>query len=95
MFEGKGNPAELLKKYDKLGPAFSDPKHHKGVIAHITVATEDGIKILDLLESEDVMDKLLNDPGLNRALQDNDFESIDFAATASHKWKVHNFHIAK
>jgi hypothetical protein len=93
--EAKGNKAELLRKYDKLGSVFSNPKHHAGVIAHITVETEDGIRIMDLMESEEHMDKLLNDPELNKALADHNFETIDFGSSTTHKFKVHNFHVVK
>jgi hypothetical protein len=55
MYDAKGDPADLLAKYDQAGSAFKGKankvKHGElSVLAHICVQTADGIRILDLID---------------------------------------------
>lgn len=69
----KGDPQDLLAKYDHAGRAFEEKaaKLQKegapGVVAHICVETPDGIRILDLFES-DTLESTAPAPSPRRSL---------------------------
>jgi len=57
VYEAKGNPEDLLARYEQAGPAIKAKAYQlerAGIspfIAHITVETTDGIRIFELMES--------------------------------------------
>lgn len=60
VFEAKGDPADLLARYDQAGAIFRekaallDRRALSPVIAHFCVETPDGIRIFDLLQSPEL-----------------------------------------
>jgi hypothetical protein len=93
-YEAKGSPAELLKKYKSATAEFSDPKHQKGLIAHICVETEDGIRVFNLMESAEEMHKLLNDPKLGEVVDRVGLSSVQVSHT-HRNFKVHDYHVKR
>lgn len=95
VFEAKGNPADLLKKYDASAAAFADPKHQGGAIAHICVETSDGIAIFNLMDSAGHVQALVADKNLHNTLAANNFTSKDLAGESQKDLKVHKFVILR
>jgi hypothetical protein len=93
VYEAKGDPAELLKRYHQAGSTgFKNAKHEAGSIAQICVETPDGIQVLNLMESADHMNKLLNDPELGNIVEKCGLSSVHVSHT-HHNYKVHDYHV--
>jgi hypothetical protein len=92
VYEAIGNSGELLKKYQAATNKFRDPKYQKGLIAHICLETPKGIQVLNLMESSEHMNKLINDPDLGKVVDDVDLEAVDVSYSQYH-YKVHDFYV--
>jgi hypothetical protein len=92
VYQPKGDPAALMKKYAKLAPKFNDPKYSAGLLAHFVVETEDGIAVYNLMKSPKHMDELLNDPDLGHAIAKAGLASVD-VSHGQRTYKVHDFYL--
>lgn len=86
VYEPKGDPKALMKKYSSLKSEFQEPKHSAGLIAHFVVETADGIAVYNLMESADQMHTLLNDAALGKAIEVAGLSSIE----VPHEQKTYN-----
>jgi hypothetical protein len=71
VFTVKGDTDELLAAYDRAIPAIQSGADEYGApLVHVCAPTDDGIRIVDVWESDEALQRFVEHPGFRRALAD-------------------------
>jgi hypothetical protein len=71
IFTLNGDPDELLAAYDRAMPAIKAGTPEYGApLAHVCARTDDGIRIVDVWESGEALQRFVEHPRFNEALRD-------------------------
>ena len=90
IVEMKGEPRDLLEKYDRISEAMSKVPVAHGLIFHACVGIGDGIRVVNVFETEEQARTARLRPKFQEALRDAEVpEQVPII------YPVHNYRISK
>src|SRR5215212_5874733 len=84
-FDVKGDTDELLERYDAALPRIIDVSPAKP-LSHIAIPSDEGIKIFEVWESEEMLGDFAQNPRFHQVLQETGLPEPEVEVTPAHRF---------
>jgi hypothetical protein len=84
-FTVKGNTEELLERYDAAMPRIIEVSLGKP-LSHVAIPSDEGIKILDVWESDEALGEFAQNPRFHEVLRETDLREPEVEVAPIHRF---------